>query len=43
MSAAFDIPGLERRRESILSELAAIGDLRPGSLVHRYMKGGARI
>lgn len=41
MTASDDIPDLEQRRESILRELAAIGDLRPGSLVHRYMKCGS--
>ena len=32
------IPTLEQNRRSILAELFAIGDMRPGSLVHRYMK-----
>ena len=33
-----DIAALELHRSGILAELAAIGDMRPGSLVHRYMK-----
>ncbi len=33
-----DITSLELHRSGILAELAAIGDMRPGSLVHRYMK-----
>ena len=33
-----DIPALEQRRDSILAALATLGDMRPGSLVHRYMK-----
>lgn len=41
LPAAYDVPALENRRESILSELAHTGDLRPGSLVHRYMKCGS--
>ena len=40
MPAIDDIPALEQRRQGILRELASIGDLRPGSLVHRYMKCG---
>ena len=32
------VPTLEQNRRSILAELFAIGDMRPGSLVHRYMK-----
>ncbi len=38
MPATPDISALEQNRRSILAELAAIGDMRPGSLVHRYMK-----
>ena len=33
-----NITSLEQQREHILSQLAALGDMRPGSLVHRYMK-----
>ena len=33
-----DIPALEQRRDSILAALATLGDMRPGSLVHRFMK-----
>lgn len=36
-----NIPTLEQRRESILAELAAIGDLRPGSLAQRYIRCGS--
>ena len=36
--AAPDIPALEQRRDSILAALAALGDMRPGSLVQRFMK-----
>lgn len=31
---------LQKRRQELLSALAAIGDLRPGSLVERYRKCG---
>jgi len=31
---------LQKRRHELLAELAAIGDLRPGSLVERYRKCG---
>ena len=33
-----DIPALEQRRDSILAALTTLGDMRPGSLVHRFMK-----
>ena len=33
-----NISALQLQRERILGELAALGDMRPGSLVHRYMK-----
>ena len=33
-----DIPALEQRRDSILAALTTIGDMRPGSLVRRFMK-----
>ncbi len=33
-----DIAALELHRRHILAQLAAIGDMRPGSLVHRYMQ-----
>ena len=36
--AAPDISALEQRRDSILAALATLGDMRPGSLVHRFMK-----
>ena len=35
-----DIPALEQRRDSILAALTTLGDMRPGSLVHRFMKCG---
>lgn len=33
-----NITSLQQQRERILAELAALGEMRPGSLVHRYMK-----
>lgn len=38
MPAGFD--ALRERRDQLLTELAAAGDLRPGSLVERYRKCG---
>ena len=38
MPATPDSTALEQNRRRILAELVAIGDMRPGSLVHRYMK-----
>ena len=32
------IQALEQRRDSILAALATLGDMRPGSLVHRFLK-----
>lgn len=40
MPDAPNITSLQQQRERILGELAALGDMRPGSLVHRYMKCG---
>ena len=40
MLSDMDLKGLEARREAIRRELAAIGDLRPGSLFKRYRKCG---
>ncbi len=34
------IPALEQQRERILGALATLGDMRPGSLVQRYMQCG---
>ena len=34
------LENLQKRRQEVLSELAAIDDLRPGSLVERYRKCG---
>ena len=36
-----DIPALERSRHGILRQLDGLGDMRPGSLVHRYMQCGS--
>ena len=33
-----NITSLELQREHILADIATLGDMRPGSLVHRYMK-----
>ena len=33
-----NIPALEQRRGSILAALTTLGDMCPGSLVHRFMK-----
>ena len=33
-----DTLALEQRRDSILAALTTLGDMRPGSLVHRFMK-----
>ena len=38
MPAPTTVAALEQSRDHILAQLAAIGDMRPGSLVHRYMK-----
>ena len=38
MPVNLDLPALEQRRDSILAELQTIGDMRRGSLVHRYMQ-----
>jgi len=35
-----EVVEMERRRESIKAQLAAVGDLRRGSLVERYRKCG---
>lgn len=35
-----EVAELERRRESVKAQLAAVGDLRRGSLVERYRKCG---
>lgn len=40
MPMALDFEELEKRRHQIRTELAAVGDLRPGSLVPRYRKCG---
>lgn len=40
MSANPDLQALEQRRDAILAELQTIGDMRPGSLTHRYMQCG---
>lgn len=40
MSGTENIEGLERRRDALLGELAAVGDLRPGSLVRVHRKCG---
>lgn len=40
MSTPSEIDDLQRRREKVLADLAAIGDLRPGSLTERYRKCG---
>ena len=41
MPTPIDIAALQQRRNSVLAELSSIGDMRPGSLVHRYMKCGS--
>ena len=41
MTTPIDIAALQQRRNSVLAELSSIGDMRPGSLVHRYMKCGS--
>lgn len=40
MLADVDVKGLEARRDSIMRQLASLGDLRPGSLFERYRKCG---
>ncbi|MCY3793837.1 MAG: hypothetical protein OXG51_05605 [Gammaproteobacteria bacterium] len=35
-----DVNGLEARRNSVMRQLASLGDLRPGSLFERYRKCG---
>lgn len=40
MPNPFDPPVLEQRRDRIRSELASIGDLRPGPLREKYMRCG---
>ncbi len=40
MHTSLDPDRLEKRRHEIRAELAAMGDLRPGSLVPRYRKCG---
>jgi len=40
MSRPTSLETLQKRRNELLSELASIGDLRPGSLVERYRKCG---
>ena len=40
MLADMDVDDLERRRQEIRRELAAIGHLRPGSLFERYRRCG---
>ena len=40
MSNMQDVKSLEARRDALRREIAAIGDLRPGSLVARYRKCG---
>ena len=40
MGGTDDIRELERRRDGLLGELAAVGDLRPGSLVRASRKCG---
>ena len=40
MLADMDVKGLEARRDSIMRQLASLGDLRPGSLFERYRKCG---
>ena len=38
MPAIPDIASLEHSRRRILDQLVALGDMRPGSLVHRFMQ-----
>ena len=40
MLADMDVKGLEARRDSVMRQLASLGDLRPGSLFERYRKCG---
>jgi len=40
MATPAEIDALEKRRKQLLAELAAIGELRPGSLTERYRKCG---
>ena len=42
MAAAATLDDLTRRRDELRAELAAIGDLRSGSLVKRYRKCGKK-
>ena len=38
MPDSSNITSLEQHRQRILADLAALGDMRPGSLSHRFMK-----
>ncbi|MDE2822205.1 MAG: hypothetical protein OXK79_01695 [Chloroflexota bacterium] len=40
MSDTENIEALERRRDALIGEIAAVGDLRPGSLVETHRKCG---
>ena len=40
MSTALIDPALEAQRQAVLDQIAALGDLRPGSLVKRFKKCG---
>ncbi len=40
MAASYNIPALEQRPVRILRQVANIGNVRPGALVHCYMKCG---
>lgn len=40
MAASYNIPAMEQRPVRILRQVAIIGNVRPCSLVHCYMKCG---
>lgn len=40
MATPAEIDALQKRREQLLTELAGLGELRPGSLTERYRKCG---
>ena len=40
MPTSFDLPALRRQRDRLKTDLAQLGDMRPGSLVARYRKCG---